>query len=67
MPSRQQTSKPITIAAISSAPLAPAISAAASAAGTTGALGCSELSAWVSSKSSEWPKAPFSSAAAAPP
>ena len=34
---------------------------------STGALGCSELSAWVSSKSSEWPKAPFSSAAAAAP
>ena len=30
-----------------------------------GALGCSEESAWVSSKSSEWPSAPLSSAATA--
>src|SRR4051794_24806837 len=37
----------------------------ANAAGTTGALGCSEASAWVSSKSSEWPSAPLSSAATA--
>jgi len=41
--------------------------AAARAAGTTGALGCSELSACVSSKSSEWPSVPFRSAAAAGP
>ncbi|MGY4413273.1 hypothetical protein ACVWW4_005009 [Bradyrhizobium sp. LB7.1] len=37
----------------------------AKAAGTTGALGCSEESAWVSSKSREWPSAPLSSAATA--
>src|SRR5215213_6795730 len=46
-------------------PEAPTISPTANAAGTTGALGCSEESAWVSSKSREWPSAPLSSAATA--
>ena len=45
-------------------PFAPTISAAASAAGTIGALGWIEPLAWVSSKSSEWPRLPLNSAAA---
>ena len=40
-------------------------SPAASAAGITGAPGCSEPAAWVSSKSSEWARAPFRKAAPA--
>ena len=53
------------MAAINRRPSAPATSAAASAAGTIGALGCSEDSAWVSSKSREWASAPLTSAAPA--
>src|SRR5258708_6419100 len=53
------------MAVSTSRPDAPTISPTAKAAGTTGALGCSEESACVSSKSSEWPSAPLSSAATA--
>ena len=53
------------MAVSTSRPEAPTISPTANAAGTTGALACSEESAWVSSKSSEWPSAPLSSAATA--
>ncbi len=53
------------IAAITSRPFAPGNCAAASAAGTTTALGWTEAAAWVSSKSREWPNAPFINAAAA--
>src|SRR2546430_1500436 len=53
------------VAVSTSRPDAPTISPTANAAGTTGALGCSEESAWVSSKSSEWPSAPLRSAATA--
>src|SRR5579872_6027377 len=53
------------IAVSTSRPEAPTSSPTAKAAGTTGALGCSEASACVSSKSSEWPSAPLRSAAIA--
>ena len=53
------------MAASTSAPDDPAISPAAKAAGMTGAPGCSDASAWVSSKSSEWASAPLRNAAPA--
>src|SRR4029079_4438800 len=53
------------MAVSTSRPDAPTISPTANAARTTGALGCSEESACVSSKSREWPSAPLSSAATA--
>src|SRR3954466_10185097 len=53
------------MAVSTSRPDAPRSSPTAKAAGTTGALGCSDESAWVSSKSREWPSAPLSSAATA--
>ena len=62
--SRICTSYPATTAATTALPSAPAISAAASAAGTMGALGWIEPLAWVSSKSSEWPRLPLNRAAA---
>src|ERR1700730_14690819 len=61
----EPAARPATMAVSTSRPEAPTISPTAKAAGTTGALACSEESAWVSSKSKEWPSAPFRSAATA--